>query len=103
MRLVLHPDAVAEATAAGDWYESQRPGLGADLATELDRAFEMILSTPRTWSLWPATPPALGIRRFLLARFPFAVAYIERSDEVVILAVAHMSRRPGYWLARAGT
>ncbi len=41
MRLVLHPDAVAEATAAGDWYDAQRPGLGADFAGELERAFEL--------------------------------------------------------------
>jgi hypothetical protein len=55
------------------------PGLGGDLASELDRAFEMILHNPKTWPLWPATPPTLGIRRFLLAQFPFAVAFIGRT------------------------
>ncbi len=102
MRLVLHPDAVAEATAAGDWYESQRPGLGADFAGELERAFELILESPRTWPKWPGTPAALTVRRFLLPRFPFALAYVTRADEVVVLAVAHTSRRPGYWVGRAG-
>lgn len=102
MRLVLHPDAVAEATAAGDWYESQRPGLGADLAGELERAFEMILDHPQTWPNWPGVPGGLGVRRFLLVRFPFALAYVTRADDVVVLAVAHTSRRPGYWLSRTG-
>ncbi len=101
MRLVLHPDAVAEATAAGDWYESQRPGLGADLAGEIERALEMISENPQTWAVWPGIPAGVGVRRFLLPRFPFALAYVVRADEVVILAVAHTSRRPGYWLIRA--
>ncbi len=102
MRLVLHPDAVAEATAAGDWYESQRPGLGADLAGELERGFEMILENPQTWPAWTGTPAGLGVRRFLLPRFPFALAYVVWADEIVVLAVAHTSRRPGYWLGRTG-
>jgi hypothetical protein len=42
VRLVLHADAVAEATAAGDWYESQRPGLGDDFGGEIERALEMM-------------------------------------------------------------
>lgn len=100
MRLVLHPDAVAEATAAGDWYESQRPGLGADLAGELERAFEMILENPQTWPAWPVVPAGLGVRRFLLPRFPFAVAYVIRGDDVLVLAIAHTRRRPGYWRGR---
>jgi hypothetical protein len=36
VRLVLHADVIAEAIAAGDWYEAQRPGLGAE--GELERA-----------------------------------------------------------------
>jgi hypothetical protein len=38
----------------------------------------------------------------LLARFPFAVGYVVESDEVVILAVAHLRRRAGYWLEPLG-
>jgi len=66
VRFVLHPDAVAEATAAGDWYDAQRPGLGTDFASELERAFELILENPQTWPMWPGTPAELSVRRFLL-------------------------------------
>ncbi len=100
MRLVLHPDAVAEATAAGDWYESERPGLGADFAGEIERAVEAILENPQTWPTWPGVSASLGVRRLLLPRFPFALAYVVRANEVAVLAVAHTSRRPGYWLGR---
>jgi toxin ParE1/3/4 len=36
----------------------------------------------------------------VLNRFPFALIYRIERDEVQILAVAHHSRRPGYWRER---
>lgn len=76
------------------------PGLGADLADEVGRALEAICERPMTWPLWPGVGEAVGIRRFLLARFPFAVGYLVEGDEVFVLAVAHLRRRPGYWTNR---
>jgi hypothetical protein len=96
----LHPGASADLTAAGDWYELQVPGLGLDLVEEFDRALEAIAERPATWPLWPGVSAEFGVRRFLLARFPFAVAFVVVADEVVILALAHLRRRPGYWLGR---
>jgi len=46
--------------------------------------------------------PKRNVRKFLLARFPYSVYYLSRDDEVLILAVAHGSRRPGYWRHRLG-
>ena len=100
MRLRLHPGASADLTSAGDWYEQQLPGLGADLADEVDRALGAIAERPMTWPLWPGVGEALGVRRFLLARFPCALAYVVNGDEVVVLAIAHTRRRPGFWLER---
>jgi hypothetical protein len=40
------------------------------------------------------------VRKYVLQRFPFAVAYLVLDDTLVVLAVAHGKRRPGYWLAR---
>jgi hypothetical protein len=86
--------------AAGDWYEVQVPGLGLDLVEEFDRALEAIAERPLTWPLWPGMGEEVGARRFLLARFPFAIAYIVEADEIIVLAAAHLRRRPGYWLGR---
>lgn len=102
MRVRFHPGAAADLTSAGDWYDLQVPGLGADLADEVDRALEAIAERPTTWPLWPGIGEALGVRRFLLARFPFAVGYLFEGEDVVVLAVAHLRRRPGYWLERVG-
>jgi hypothetical protein len=40
-------------------------------------------------------------RRALVARFPYQVVYRIRPGEIVIVAVAHLKRRPGYWKNRA--
>ena len=39
-------------------------------------------------------------RRALVPRFPYQVVYRLRPDEIVIVAVAHLKRRPGYWKIR---
>ena len=43
------------------------------------------------------------IRRALLDRFPYAIAFEQRGDSLMILAFAHLRRRPLYWLARASS
>jgi plasmid stabilization system protein ParE len=100
VRVRIHPGAAADLTSAGDWYEQQLSGLGADLADELTHALETIAERPMTWPLWPGVGESVGVRRFLLARFPFAVGYVVEGSELVVIAVAHQRRRPGYWLER---
>jgi hypothetical protein len=41
------------------------------------------------------------VRRVPVRRFPFFVIYRERDEDLQIIAVAHQSRRPGYWRSRA--
>ncbi len=33
-------------------------------------------------------------------RHPYVVVYVTFADHLAIVAVAHTSRRPGYWLTR---
>lgn len=41
-----------------------------------------------------------AFRRARLNRFPFHVFFEVVGEKVVVLAVAHERRRPGYWRAR---
>jgi hypothetical protein len=41
------------------------------------------------------------IRRFLLQRFPYAIAYQAHPDLTTVLAIVHGRRRPLYWVGRA--
>jgi toxin ParE1/3/4 len=102
VQLELHPKADGEVDATVDWYEGQRVGLGAEFFDELEDALRQIATSPHLWPVWPgARPQALGVRRFLMSRFPYALPYLVLGDTLVVLAVAHVRRRPGYWLKRA--
>ena len=67
---------------------------------EVTRAFEMILGNPRVWPKWLGLRSRYTIRRFVMLRFPFAIGYLITPTEIIVLAVAHARRKPGYWLSR---
>jgi toxin ParE1/3/4 len=97
LRLRIHRLAVAEIDHEVDYYESCSAGLGAELEDEIDAVLETILQFPRAAPQWRDRPDRRIAR---LDRFPFALAYQIQADEIVILALAHTSRRPGYWSRR---
>ena len=35
-----------------------------------------------------------------MKKFPYAVVYLELVDEIVVVAIAHSHRKPGYWRGR---
>jgi len=41
-----------------------------------------------------------AIRRYLVKKYPFGILYTVYHDEIVVVAVAHLSRQPSYWVAR---
>ena len=84
----------------GDWYELQRPGLGEDILAEIGRALDVVGENPSIWPRWPGTSEALDVRRFCLPRFPFMLPFMVQAERVVILAVVHEKRSPGFWLDR---
>ncbi len=45
-------------------------------------------------------PPRFLARRFLLACFPYGIIYEHARQEIVVHAVAHLSRDPSCWVGR---
>ena len=45
-------------------------------------------------------PTVIGCRYMVLDRFPFSLVYRHTTDTLTIVAIAHHSRRPGYWAGR---
>jgi plasmid stabilization system protein ParE len=80
---------------AAKYYEAQRPGLGAEFREEVRSTVERIKSVPDAWH-----PLSKNTRRCQTRRFPYGVIYQARSDEVIIVAVAHLHREPGHWKDR---
>jgi hypothetical protein len=52
---------------------------------------------PEAWPVWPGRT---DVRPRVLQRFPYSIIYLVERNEIVIVAVAHHKRRPGYWLDR---
>jgi len=40
------------------------------------------------------------IRRAVLPRFAFTIVYVDDAAAIVVIAVAHTGRKPGYWRSR---
>ena len=101
MRLELHPDARLELQAAVDWYDSRDARAADDFDQAIRAALKEIQDHPRAWTpVIMRRAAGLGIRQLVLRRFPFTLPYVVREELVVVLAVAHVRRRPGYWLKR---
>ena len=95
MRLEISDPAEREISEAYDWYSERSPQAAGRFLAELDRAFDVVLKSPRVW-------PKLDsdTRRFVLKRYPFSLIYHLSEDAIQIIALAHHKRLPGYWTSR---
>jgi len=91
----FHPDAAAELAEAIQYYEDVEPGLGQDFAVEVYSAIQRATAYPHAWAILEG-----DIRRSLVRRFPYGVLYAEDGDGVMVVAVMHLHRNPGYWEER---
>jgi len=87
--------AEAELVESVAFYETRRRGLGLEFESAARGAIKKIQAAPL---LHPAQQN--GARRFIMDRFPFVIHYIDLPDTIWIVAFAHTSRKPGYWLRR---
>lgn len=91
----FHPDAVLGARAAHLWYAERNERSTAAFIESLDVALRAIAQALLSWS-----QDLHGTRSCLMRRFPFLVVNTVRDHVVLVVAVAHGRRRPGYWRER---
>lgn len=87
--------ALRELEEAIQYYEDADPGLGLRFYSEVRNAIERIKRFPEAWQ-----PISKRTRQCRTKVFPFGIIYSIRGDEIVVVAVAHLKRRPGYWKDR---
>lgn len=93
----LHPEAEADLRDAAEFYRVRAGNsLSQSLLAEFEQSVIILLQHPGLGSPWRGP----GRRRYLMKRFPYSLIYTFYGEEVQILAVAHHSRRPGYWRGR---
>jgi toxin ParE1/3/4 len=91
----LHPEAEIEMTEAAAYYEAQQVDLGKRFLASVQDAVSSIRINPR---LYPLVD--LDVRRCLTKVFPFGVLFRILPDQIVIIAIMHLARRPDYWKNR---
>jgi plasmid stabilization system protein ParE len=96
--LEIHPAAESEAEAAARYYAARNPRAALAFADELDAAISRIAEEPHVY-----VAHDFGTHRLVLRTFPFSVVYRFDDARILIVAIAHGSRRPGYWTARVPT
>ncbi len=96
--LRLHLDAAAELQTSVAFYRDHG---GDELADRLKREVADVLTTIRSDpERFPFVRELQGVQRARLRRFPFSILYVNNPGRLWVVAVAHGSRRPGYWQER---
>ena len=90
----VHPEAQDELYEARSSYETIDPDLSEAFLLEIDRIVTVIREHPEIFQI------RSDHRRANLKRFPYFLPYPVRNKRVFLLAVAHNSRKPGYWKDR---
>ena len=93
--IVFLTAAEEEMLEASDYYEKEAVGLGRDFLAEVQHTVHAIVENP-----YAGRVVRQPIRRRLLRGFPFGILYRVDAHEIVVLAVMHLRRRPGYWIDR---
>ena len=95
MKLTFLPEAREELGAAASYLNDRAPGLGMELLDDAERTSAFLCQFPAIGR------PLDSLHRSIpLQRFSYSLAYRADGDEVIIVAVAHNRRRPGYWRQR---
>jgi toxin ParE1/3/4 len=91
--IAFHTNADEEMRTAAAYYEG---GLGDQFLDEVEEGLQRIQQFPRLWPIYED-----DYRRYLLKRFPFGLIYQIDPEQIFLIAVAQLHRRPGYWRRRA--
>ena len=95
-RIFFDPAAQREFDEAADFYDLQSPGLGERFIDAVYGALDGLSEYPE------ACPVLLGeTRKLVLERFPYSVMFWTNGEIIAVSAIAHQSRRPGYWQNRS--
>jgi toxin ParE2 len=84
--------AQIELDEAIEYYNHEAPGLGDAFLTEVLNAIDRIGEFPEAWH-----PSSKRARRCQTRRFPYGIIYQIRTNEILVVAIANLHRKPDYW------
>jgi len=98
MRWEFHPEALEEYRGATLYYADRDPVLALRFVEAVEDTIRRILESPERWRVLDE-----DVRRCLTHVFPYGVLYTNEQEFILIVAVMHCSREPGYWKGRVTT
>lgn len=94
--VIFHRLAAREFRAARDWYGARSRDVADRFRSAVDRAVGRIDANPDALAILKGPYHYVRVRRF-----PYVLIFRQKSPGVhMIVAIAHTSRRPGYWRRR---
>lgn len=100
MKIRILAEAEAEIHSARQYFNLQAAALGDRFLDDLEQALERIEAAPDSFPKMETLRDSEPYRRALLKVFRYAVIFEIQGEEIVVVAVAHTSRKPNYWLNR---
>ena len=94
--VIVREEAEADLSEAYQWYEQQVRGLGGEFLLCVDGVIASIEKNPH---LYPVVHKGV-IWRALSTRFPYGVFFVEGTQSISVIAVAHAKRNPRVWQER---
>jgi toxin ParE1/3/4 len=95
MRYVFHPEALTEYSEAVQYYTEQRIEVAQAFINAIEDTIYQIRESPNRYAAIDD-----DVRRCMARRFPYGILYTVEQDYILIVAVMHCSREPGYWKSR---
>ncbi|GAP97039.1 type II toxin-antitoxin system RelE/ParE family toxin [Leptolyngbya sp. NIES-2104] len=95
MACEFHPAANGELFDAVTYYDSINLDLGNQFIQEVEQALDRIEQYPQAWAALSE-----NTRRCRLQSFPYGVVYQVAAQGILIVAIMHLQRKPGYWSDR---
>lgn len=102
MKLTILTAAELETAEAAAWYDDRVSGLGDEFLADVADAFALIRRDRQIFSRLETYSGEHDVRRCVLERFPYLVVFVCQANETLVVATAHVRRRPLYWLERLG-
>ena len=93
----FHPVAEIEMIEAAKYYETTQKILGKRFLASVQTGLINIQINPL---FYPVIE--FNVRRYLTKIFPYGLLYIIQANQIIIIAVMNLNRKPNYWKSRLG-
>jgi len=98
MNVVYTIEVLHELRTARQWYNARAAGTGDRLIDLVDEKVGAIARAPASF---PQDRHEPTVRRARLRKYPYTLLFMVQNEVVVVLvALVHGRRKPGYWKAR---